>query len=392
MKTLITSVIALLTVFPVMAEGVTFIDGSWDDARKMAAEQEKYILLDAYTDWCYWCKVQDKETFSREDVGEFVNQNFVSVKVNFEEGIGVDLAMKYRVQGYPTLLFFNPEGRLVGRIVGYNDNPSEWIEAARSMLDTDAHPPSSVDPDNLDLDYPEFFVNSFTRDGERGKPADPEVVSAWLDEQEDPYSELSFIILKMRQTNEEWDNFLIANREDYIKIYGKEEVDDKVSNIFMMKAYQAMNEGNEAGIDDAAEQAAAVVGEELGGMIRSRFKMDLYMSQGRYADYMELATPMFANEDGTLNHGMINQVCWTIYENVEDQELIGQAVEWMKKVVDTNPEYNYMDTYTALLLASGDLEAASAWAKRAIATGEANGEDTSPTQGLVEQIEAARAE
>ena len=51
-----------------------------------------------------------------------------------------------------------------------------------------------------------------------------------------------------------------------------------------------------------------------------------------------------------------------------------------------------MDTYVALLLASGDLEAASAWAKRAIATGEANGEDTSPTQGLVEKIEAARAE
>lgn len=389
MKSLLMTSLCLLSAVHMFADGVHFMEGSWEEARKLAADQQKYILVDAYTDWCYWCKVQDEKTFSREDVGEFVNENFVSVKINFEEGIGVDLAMKYRVQGYPTLLFFNPEGRLVGRIVGYNDNPAEWIEEARSMLDPDMHPPSSVDPNDLDLAYPDFFRESFTRDGQRGKPVDPEIVSTWLDEQADPFSEVAFIVLKMRQTNEQWNVFLIEHQQDYMKLYGEEEVRDKIQNIFMRKGYNALQDGSEESIEEVAMQASELVGEDLGNMIRSRFKRDLYLRQERYAEFMELASSEFEQEDGRLNHGLINQICWTVYENVDNQEIIGQAVEWMKRVVDTAPEYNYLDTYAALLLASGDSVAAAAWARRAIAIGEANDEDVSATLDLLNQIEAA---
>ena len=392
MKTLLTTAVALLSVLSSLAGGVEFIEGSWEEARRMAASQNKYILVDAYTDWCYWCKVQDKETFSRDDVGEMVNASFVPVKINFEEGIGVQLAMKYRVQGYPTLLFFNPEGRLVGRVVGYNSDPKAWIEEVSGMLDTEKHPPSNVDPDDLDLAYPDFFVNSFTRDGQRGKQPSAEEVSAWLDEQEDPYSEVAFCVIKMRQTNDQWNDFFIEHAKDYIQLYGQEEVDDKISSIFFNKGWQAMNEGDEAAIDAIADEAGEKVGEDLAQTIRVQFKMDLYMKQERYAEYMELAEPMFTNEAGELNHGMINSVCWNIYENTDDEGLILKAIDWMGKVVEKHAEYNYLDTYAALFYAAGQLDKAESWAKRAIAVGEAEESDTGATQDLMEKIEAARAE
>ncbi len=391
MKTLITLSLALLSAIPSFADGVEFIEGSWEEARQMAADQNKYIMVDAYTDWCYWCKVQDKETFSREDVGTFVNAHFIPVKINFEEGIGVKLAMKYRVQGFPTLLFFTPQGEFIGRIVGYNDDPQAWIKEAHAMLSPMAQP-SEVDPDDLDLDFPDFFVESFTRDGQRGKPADPEVVSAWLDQQEDPYTEVAFCVIKMRQTNEKWNNFFIEHADEYANRYGKEEVEEKIANIYMIKGYEAMNAGDEAALDAVAEEAREKAGDELADMIATRFKMDLYMSQERYEEYMELAIPMFKNEEGELNHNLINSVCWNLYENVDDEMLLGKALDWMEQVVRENPEYNYVDTYAALFYATGQLDKAETWAKKAISIGEADETETGATEELMEKIKAARTE
>lgn len=391
MKILLTTAIALLSMAQVMAQGVTFIEGSWAEARQMASDQEKYILVDAYTDWCYWCKVQDKETFTREDVGEMVNEKFVSVKINFEKGIGVDLAMKYRVRGYPTLLFFTPQGQLVGRVVGYNSDPADWMEEVGEMLNPELHPPSTVDPDVLDPGFPAFFKESFTRDGVRGTPADPDTVSTWLAAQEDPFSEVVFNVLKMSQTNEEWDSFFMKNKNQYIKKFGEEEVNDKISSIFMMKGYKLMNEGDEEGLNNLISEVRESVSEDLAKSM-SFLKLDLYLSTERYEEYMELASANFQNEEGKLNDGFINSICWNVYESVEDEALLSQAADWMAQVVEVKPEYNYLDTYAALLLATNQLDEAEKWAKRAIAVGQAEETDTAPTEELMEKIQAARTE
>ena len=48
------------------------------------AKQAKPIIIDVYTDWCGWCKVMDKETYSNEKVIDYLNKNFYAVKFNAE--------------------------------------------------------------------------------------------------------------------------------------------------------------------------------------------------------------------------------------------------------------------------------------------------------------------
>ena len=60
-------VIALLVIIPSLtfAQEAKFHKNiPWADALKMAKEQNKHIFVDAYTEWCYWCKVMDKKTFT----------------------------------------------------------------------------------------------------------------------------------------------------------------------------------------------------------------------------------------------------------------------------------------------------------------------------------------
>ena len=103
-----------------------FFDGNYHEALLAAQERGKYLFVDCYTDWCGWCKVADKKTFAAEDVGEFLNEHFVSVKVDMERGKGVRLGMKYRVASYPTYLIFSPKGKLVLKI------PDTWKTARPS--------------------------------------------------------------------------------------------------------------------------------------------------------------------------------------------------------------------------------------------------------------------
>src|SRR5690606_15282352 len=41
---------------------------TWDEAQVAMKKQPKKVWVDVYTDWCGWCKVMDKKTFSNPEV------------------------------------------------------------------------------------------------------------------------------------------------------------------------------------------------------------------------------------------------------------------------------------------------------------------------------------
>jgi thioredoxin-related protein len=46
---------------------------------------DKKFLVDVYTDWCGWCKVMDKKTFTDPEVIKYLNENFHIVKFDAEQ-------------------------------------------------------------------------------------------------------------------------------------------------------------------------------------------------------------------------------------------------------------------------------------------------------------------
>lgn len=72
------------TAYPKQAgETVNWI--SIEEAEARAAKDGKKILVDVYTDWCGWCKVMDKQTYTDPEVVNLINDHFHAVKLDAEQ-------------------------------------------------------------------------------------------------------------------------------------------------------------------------------------------------------------------------------------------------------------------------------------------------------------------
>lgn len=92
----------------------------------------KLIMIDFYTDWCGWCKKLDSETYVDADVVK-QSEKYVALKTDAEKE-GKDLATKYKVRGFPTILFIDGKGDVYGKIVGYQP-AKDFQKSVAGVLD-----------------------------------------------------------------------------------------------------------------------------------------------------------------------------------------------------------------------------------------------------------------
>lgn len=102
------------------------IEWSYDfeQAQIQAQDQAKPMLLDFYTDWCSWCKKMDKDIYGNKKVADF-SDNFICVKIDAEKNS--QLTSKFKVRGFPTTVFLNPDTTVKEIVPGYLP-PNRFLE------------------------------------------------------------------------------------------------------------------------------------------------------------------------------------------------------------------------------------------------------------------------
>lgn len=131
----------------VPGEGIEFEDSlSWEDIKAKAKAENKAIFIDFFTTWCGPCKFMDQNVYVHKEVGDYINKNFVSVRVQMDKTAkdnayvrswyetAKKLGETYAVSAYPTLLFLNNDGIPTYKLDQIY-KPVNLIKAAKISLD-----------------------------------------------------------------------------------------------------------------------------------------------------------------------------------------------------------------------------------------------------------------
>ena len=88
-----------------------------EEALSKAKKENKPVLVSIGYAACHWCHVMERESFEDEETAQYMNDNFVNIKVDREERPDIDHIYMDAVQvmtgsgGWPLNVFLMPDGR-----------------------------------------------------------------------------------------------------------------------------------------------------------------------------------------------------------------------------------------------------------------------------------------
>jgi thioredoxin-related protein len=116
-------------------------------AQDEAKTNKKLLLLDfTGSDWCGWCIKLEREVFSKPAFKDYASKNLVLLEVDFPRGKeqaatekkqNVELAGRYGIEGFPTIIVLDSDGKKIGSLsydAGLPENTNEMKATPEAFI------------------------------------------------------------------------------------------------------------------------------------------------------------------------------------------------------------------------------------------------------------------
>ena len=228
MKQLIFSLLVLVAATSLQAAGIDFFHGTWEEALEKAKKEDKLIFVDAYTTWCGPCKRMSKQVFTQNEVGEFYNKNFISMKIDMEKTPGRKFQKKYPVSAFPTLYYIDGDGK-VAHVTKGGKSPEQFIQLGQMAMkknDKSGDFETAYNEGKRDYDLVYNYVKALNK---AGKPS-LKIANEYIKSQKDLTTEENLRFILEATTEADSRNFalLTQHKPAIVGLTSAQEVNDRI--------------------------------------------------------------------------------------------------------------------------------------------------------------------
>jgi len=139
-------------------------------AKQLAATEGKLYLVDFTAQWCLPCQWMEETTFSDNRVVNYMQENYVAVKIDIDDFDGFAWKQIYDIKALPSILIFNSKGELLEQYTG-SHAPSGLLK----ILEEHNQPKNRIKPGPSNLAVSSTPVTNNT--SATFTPAAPEVTN-----------------------------------------------------------------------------------------------------------------------------------------------------------------------------------------------------------------------
>ena len=344
---------------------IKFEESSFASILAKAKAEKKLVFMDAYASWCGPCKLMEKNVFTDKNVADFYNKNFVNARIDMEKGEGRDLAIKYGVRSYPTFLFLNGEGDVVGKELGYIQS-KEFLELGQKNNN-----PQLVNTNLAE----EFLKGKLDQDGllnfiKLYASKDPILAKKASEKYFTNKKDKSFsgeeinVLLNFTQSVDD-DNYkiFIANKAAITEFLPEKNYTQFNNYLKLMKIVSGATDDKTKTIDDAKvlkEGEGLFPKDELTKSL-SVYKLNYYSAHGNFPAYEKTALEYYKNPE-EFNSSELLAAASTIGEKSSDPKSLQMAARWAEKVVMSSENYDSTSILATLYDKLGKKEEAKMFA------------------------------
>lgn len=386
--------LVLLLIFSLglQAEKIEFREISFDEGLAAAEKEGKPVFIDCFTDWCGPCKWMSANIFTDDKVAAYFNENYICLKIDMEKGEGVDIAKKYQIRAYPTLLFLDSKGERLLVSVGANRDPQSYIDNGEQAKDPKRNLPYLSKHVEENLKDAAFMYDYFITMSGANMLA-PEMIDRYFEQFEvNEWFEgdnWKIITRSVEDINSQTFKVVLSNAKLLAEAQPEEGPQFIEQTTFYGLAnmlYRARSEEAKAKYENTKKDLLAL---NFPGADKLAFKLDMLALQrdekfDEYAAFAEGKVEKFLWDDADE----LNNVSWNIYEKVKDPGALKAALKWAERAVELNNAHHILDTYAHLLAVNGQKEKAIEIELKALEMAQAEGAPTKNYETYIEELKS----
>lgn len=385
----------LFTKTTIAQEGMNFEQNlHWKDILIKAKTEKKYIFVDCYTTWCGPCKFMTKEIFPKPAVGKFFNDHYINVglqidttvddnnEIKFQYEDAVYIRNQYSVQGYPTYLYFNPDGELVHKDIG-SSNELEFISRGTMALDTLQQYFTQLKKYEMG-----FRTSLFSKKlallalGAQETAATAKFAKEYISSSSEVLNnkaDVEFIFKTARTVRDTGFILIMKNLSIFKNQIEKEQLYSTLKRIIIESEFAA-NYSNWNKWDDKkwADYAKAIIKKypPVGKEVIFDIKINTFQNKENCENYLNTIEKYQVYHK--LSNDQLNEFAWNIYLNCSDAKILNSALKLSKASISNKSKIdpNHIDTFANLLFKIGRKKEAIEWEKKAKKMAIKNGADS----------------